>query len=143
MVQKFTGHLSSIGFKPTGSDSSLFVYKDGDHLAYLLLYVDEIFLTASTTALLRRITNHLSSSFAVKDLGPLHFFLGMQVRRTKAGFFLNQSKYAADILDRAGMANCSPAITPVDTKPKLSSDSGSAFSDASFYCSIAGALQYT
>lgn len=111
-------------------------------MAYLLLYVDDIVLTAPSPNLQHQVVTHLGSKFAMKDLGPLHYFLGIQVHRSEAGFFLNQSKYAEDILDRAGMANCKPASTPVDTKPKTSAESGTLAADASFYCSITGALQY-
>jgi len=78
----------------------------------------------------------------MKDLGPVHFFLGIQVRRTATGFFLSQAQYAEDVLDRAGMANCTPASTPVDVKGKLSSSTGTPVPDPTFYCSIVGALQY-
>jgi hypothetical protein len=52
----------------------------------------------------------------MKDLGPIHFFLGIQVLRTKDGFFLNQAQYVEEILDHVGMVHCKPAVTPVDTK---------------------------
>lgn len=57
----------------------------------------------------------------MKDLGPVHFFLGIQVRRSADVFVLSQEQYAVDVLDRAGMMDCKPASTPVDTKSKLSS----------------------
>jgi hypothetical protein len=66
----------------------------------------------------------------------------VNVRRTPTGFFLSQERYAEDILDRAAMSNCKSATTPIDTKPKVSSSTGVEVPDASFYRSIAGALQY-
>jgi hypothetical protein len=135
--QRFSGELRSIEFTLTNSDTSLFVYKNDTDIAYLLLYVEYIVLTTSSTALLQRVTRHLGTAFAMKDLGPLHFFLGIHVQRTSSGFFLHQAKYAKDILDRASMTNCSPSLTPVNTKPK-----SSPASDASFYRSITDALQY-
>jgi hypothetical protein len=135
-------HLRSLGFTQTGSDSSLFVYNRDGTMAYLLVYVDDIILTASSMSLLRHIVDQLRSVFAIKDLGPLRFFLGVQVRRDAQGFLLSQEQYTEDILERAGMANCKPAATPVDTNPKLSATAGAPASDASFYRSIAGAFQY-
>jgi hypothetical protein len=135
-------HLLAMGFTASGSDSSLFIYQHGTHVAYLLVYVDDIILTASSTALLRQVVDHLRQAFAIKDLGALHFFLGIQVRRDAAGFHLNQAQYAEDILERAGMANCKPATTPVEVQPKLSATDGEAVTDATFYRSITGALQY-
>lgn len=140
--QCFANHIATAGFVATMSDSSLFVYKNGDDIAYLLLYVDDIVLTASSTPLLQRVIEHLRQAFAMKDLGPLHFFLGIKVTRNKHGFFLSQASYAEEILDRAGMTNCNIAPTPIDTKPKLSSQEGNLASDGEFYRSIIGALQY-
>jgi histone deacetylase 1/2 len=134
--------LARIGFTSTRSDTSLFVLRRGTETAYLLLYVDDIILTASSMPFLRHITDQLQSEFKLKDLGPLHFFLGVHVRRTRTGFFLSQERYADEILERAAMSNCTPSATPVDTKPKVSSTAGKAAPDATFYRSIAGALQY-
>jgi hypothetical protein len=78
----------------------------------------------------------------LKDLGPLHYFLGIEVVHRPDGFFLHQKKYAHELLDRAGMLNCTPVSTPVDTKAKLSATDGSPAPDASLYRSIVGALQY-
>lgn len=64
--------------------------RHGTDEAHLLLYVDDIVLAASTPQLLRRIIEQLRLKFAMKDLGPVHFFLGIQVRRTQAGFFLSR-----------------------------------------------------
>ncbi|XP_071678617.1 uncharacterized mitochondrial protein AtMg00810-like [Lolium perenne] len=126
----------------TRSDASLFVYHHGDMTAYLLLYVDDIILTASSAALLQQLTLRLRDEFAIKDLGALHYFLGIEVTRRPDGFFLHQQKYAHELLERAGMLNCHPVATPVDTKAKVSALDGSPASDAPFYRSIVGALQY-
>lgn len=55
----------------------------------------------------------------MKDLGALHYFLGMQVTRTPRGFFLCQQGYTDDVLDRLGMKHCKAASTPVDMHGKL------------------------
>ena len=66
-----------------------FVYKEGTTIAYLLLYVDDIILTASSPELLRRITTRLHAEFAMTDLGDLHHFLGIAVSRSTDGLFLS------------------------------------------------------
>jgi hypothetical protein len=108
----------------------------------LLLYVDDIVLSASTSPLLHAIIAKLKSEFAMKDMGPLHYFLGIQVRRTPRGFFLSQAQYADEILQRAGMTNCTAVSTPMDTNSKVAADAGSPVADPSEYRSLAGALQY-
>ena len=140
--QRIAAFLHQLGFRSTRSDASLFVYHQGSDTAYLLLYVDDIILTACTAGLLSQLTARLRAEFAIKDLGPLHYFLGVEVVRRPDGFFLHQRKYAHELLERAGMLNCKPAATPVDTKAKLSATDGSPASDAAFYRSIVGALQY-
>jgi len=140
--QRFASYISTLGFAASVSDTSLFVYKEGGHIAYLLLYVDDIVLTASSTALLHRITERLHSEFAMTDLGDLHHFLGISVTRSTDGHFLSQRQYAVDLLQRAGMAECHSTATPVDTRAKLSATDGDPVEDASQYRSLAGALQY-
>ncbi|XP_039851237.1 uncharacterized mitochondrial protein AtMg00810-like [Panicum virgatum] len=94
------------------------------------------------TELLHRIIDQLRLEFAMKDLGPVHFFLGIQVRRTATSFFLSQAQYADEVLERAGMTSCTPASTPVDVKGKVSSNTDTPVSDPTLYRSIVGALQY-
>lgn len=79
--QRIAGFLQTLGFSVTRFDASLFVYHRSDTTAYLLLYVDDIILTASSAALLQQITLRLCDEFAIKDLGALHYFLGIEVVR--------------------------------------------------------------
>ncbi|GKC46361.1 ribonuclease H-like domain-containing protein, partial [Tanacetum coccineum] len=109
----------------------------GSDTAYLLLYVDDIILNI----FLKRINSSLHEEFAMTDLGPLNYFLGIVVTRTTNGLFLSQSKYATEILERAKMLNCNPCRTPVDTEKKLG-PKGSPVADPSHYRSVAGSLQY-
>ncbi|GKE86384.1 ribonuclease H-like domain-containing protein, partial [Tanacetum coccineum] len=123
------------------TDMSLFVYHRGSDVAYLLLYVDDIVLTASSTALLQRIITLLHSEFAMTDLGFLNYFLGISAQRSKSGLFLSQSKFAEEILERAHMQHCNPCKTPVNTESKHGSD-GDPVSDpcrsTSGYCVFLG-----
>lgn len=111
-------------------------------MAYILLYVDDIILASSSDSLRFSIMHHLASEFAMKDLGPLHYLLGIAVTRNRDELFLSQHKYASEILERADMSSCNPARTPVDTQPKLSATDGSPYADPTQYRSLAGALQY-
>jgi hypothetical protein len=140
--QRFSGFIQRSGFTASTSDTSLFVYRAGSDIAYLLLYVDDIILTASSTPLLRRITELLHSEFVMTDLGDLHHFLGISVTRSADGLFLSQRQYTVDLLQRAGMAECHSTATPVDTHAKLSATDGAPVADATQYRSLAGALQY-
>jgi hypothetical protein len=99
-------------------------------------------LSASSPALLQQLVKQLQSSFAVKDMGDLRYFLGVEVQRSAHRFFLSQSKYTHEVLERTGMANCKPVSTPADTKPKISCDDSTTLRDVSWYRAMAGALQY-
>jgi len=131
----------ALGFVEAKSDTSLFIYRRGTDTVYLLLYVDDIILTASSLGLLRSTITALQSEFAMKDLGPLHHFLGIAVHRRSDGLFLSQHQYL-DVLERAGMFDCKPCSTPVDTHAKLLAMDGDLLSDATHYRSLTGALQY-
>ncbi|GJV31127.1 ribonuclease H-like domain-containing protein [Tanacetum coccineum] len=120
--QRFTSFITRVGFQHSKTDTSLFVYHMGSDVAYLLLYVDDIILTASSTALLQRIITLLHSEFAITDLGSLNYFLGVSAQRSKSGLFLSSSKFAEEILKRAHMLHCNPCKTLVDTESKLGSD---------------------
>jgi len=132
--------LLTLGFTETKSDTSLFIYRHGSETAYLLLYVDDIVLTASSQPLLQRIIMSLQQEFAMKDLGVLHHFLGVTVEHRPSGMFLHQRQYTLDILERAGMTDCNPCSTPVDTQAKLSADMGASVTDPTTYQTLAGAL---
>jgi hypothetical protein len=111
---RFATYLATLGFIEAKSDTLLFIFRRDSATVYLLIYVDDIILTASSTELLRRTISALQQEFTMKDLGPLHHFLGSTVERRPDGLFLHQRTYMLDILKRAVMANCKPCMTPVD-----------------------------
>jgi hypothetical protein len=86
---RFASYLLSLGFVGAHSDTSLFIYQHGSYMAYLLLYVDNIVLTASSDQLLRWIISALTAEFCMKDMGPLYHFLGMSVTSHNDKLFLS------------------------------------------------------
>lgn len=111
-------------------------------MAYLLLYVDDIFLTASSTVLLKKSIDALASDFDLTDLGKLHHFLGITFSYNEAGIFFSQQNCAADILHQAAMTYCNPCLTPIDSKAKFTADDSPPVDDPTLYRSLAGALEY-
>jgi hypothetical protein len=138
---QFASHLLSLGFVGARSNTSMFIYQHGSDMAYLLLYVDDIVLTASSDQLLCWIISALTTEFCMKDMGPLHHFLGMSVTTHNDGLFLSQRQYMLEILERARMTDCKPCTTPVDTSAKVSSD-GPPVSDVTHNRGLASTLQY-
>ena len=139
---RFSTYATKLGFQISKCDTSLFIYKKGRHLAYLLLYVDDIILTGSSKALLDKITAALKQEFPMTDMGRLSYFLGIKVEYNAAGILLTQQHYANEIIDRAGMTGCKPISTPVDVNSKMSAEAGDKIDNPTQYRRLAGALQY-
>jgi hypothetical protein len=78
--RQFTTYLLTLGFFDAKYDTSLFVFHRGADTVYLLLYVDDIVLTASSRVLLQQTISALKREFTMKDLDPLHHFLGVSVQ---------------------------------------------------------------
>jgi hypothetical protein len=79
---------TSLGFVEAKSDTFLFVFRRGTDIVYLLLYIDDIVLTAYSAALLQQTISLLKREFTMKDLRPLHHFLGVSVQHQADGLFL-------------------------------------------------------
>jgi len=90
--------LLSIGFQASKVDASLFILSLNGAMIYLLVYVDDILLTESNSALLHRLITLLQTEFKLQDLGSVHFFLGIEVKPIAMGLLLSQHKYALDII---------------------------------------------
>ncbi|KAM0982243.1 hypothetical protein ACFX2A_015487 [Malus domestica] len=140
---KFTSYLPSLDFQSSHSDPSLFVKVCGNDVVILLLYVDDIIITGSSSFLIQQVIAELSSAFDMKDMGKLTYFLGLQITYKDNGdIFINQSKYVTDLLHKAGMINCRPCSTPSKPHTQLLKDEGEPLADPTVYRSLVGALQY-
>jgi hypothetical protein len=139
---QFTTYITSLGFVEAKSDTSLFVFRCGSDTIYLLLYIDDIALTATSVTLLQHTISTLKREFVMKDLRPLHHFLGVSVLHQADGFFLTLRQFALDILERVGMVDCKPFSAPVDTQAKVSTESRPPVADPTHFMSLIEALQY-
>ena len=139
---RFTQFLSSVGFETTYSDSSLFVKHVGPAIVVLLLYVDDIIITRSASGEIQQVISALTTEFDIKDLGFLHYFLGIQITRTATGLFLSQTKYVEDMLTKSKMVAAKPYDTPCLLYHRLLKKDGEPYSNPTLFRSIVGALQY-
>ena len=140
--ERFTSQLLHLGFVVSLANSSLFVYHLGSTILYLLLYVDDIIITGNASKQIAYLISALRATFDLKDLGPLNYFLGIQITPTKYGLTLSQTKYASDVLHHFNMHNSKPTKTPCCLATKLTPDSSLRLSDPSTYRSMVGALHY-
>jgi hypothetical protein len=101
----------SLGFTKSKEDSNPY-YKvvDGGPMI-LLLYVDDLFLIGNEKFIVE-CKRKLAVEFKMKDLGMMHYFLGLEVWQRPSEIFLNQGKYAVEILKRFKMMDCKAMPTP-------------------------------
>jgi len=84
---RFSGKLLTLGFKASQSDTSLFLYQSATCTILVLIYVDDILITSSSSSAVRDLLSTLKQEFVVKDLGLLNYFLGLEVLPSSGGFF--------------------------------------------------------
>ena len=141
---RLNSKLQQLGFRPSKGDTSLFYFKRGKVIIFMLIYVDDIIVASSSEEATVALLKKLKSEFALKDLGELHYFLGIEVKKVNDGILLTQEKYATEILKRVGMKDCKPSSTPLSTTEHLSLHEGELLSpeEGTKYRSLVGALQY-
>ncbi|WVZ48888.1 hypothetical protein U9M48_000283 [Paspalum notatum var. saurae] len=141
---RLTGKLQELGFKSSVADSSLLVFKQAGLTMYMLVYVDDVIIVSSSDLATEKLIQQLQLEFAVKDLGSLEYFLGIEVKTRKNGMLLSQKRYALDLIKKAGMERCNPISTPMTASEKLLKNQGAALNekDKFKYWSIVGGLQY-
>jgi len=90
-------------------------------LLFLVVYVDDIVLAGKSQQTIEKVKTNLGKIFRVKDMGELHYFLGVHIKQNfeTGKIWIGQPSYAQDVLEKFGLENCKPAVTPVATGTKL------------------------
>ncbi|GKC25795.1 putative RNA-directed DNA polymerase [Tanacetum coccineum] len=140
--ERLSKALFDLGFKGSKTDPSLFIYSRGDTLLYILVYVDDIIVTCNNKGTIDNIICQLGSAFALKDLGSLNYFLGIEIVPHVSGILVSQKKYILELLQSVGISNCNPVSSPMVTSSSLSLDDNTAFSNPVKYRQVVGFLQY-
>jgi hypothetical protein len=133
--------LTSLGFTKSKADSNLYFKVMNDEPVMFLLYVDDLFLTGEEK-LITDCKKKLVAEFEIKYLGLMHYFLGLEVWQSPEKIFLDQGKYAVEILKGFDILECKSMNTPMETKLKLLVDTSSELVDATLYRQIIGSLMY-
>lgn len=139
---KLVTALKEYGFLQSYSDYSLFTYTKTGIQINVLVYVDDIVISGNDSAALCAFKSYLSDCFKMKDLGPLKYFLGIEVARSSAGLFLCQRKYTLDIISEAGLLGAKPSGFPIEQNHKLGLASGELLEDPELYRRLVGRLLY-
>lgn len=88
-------------------------------MVVVLIYVDDVIITGNSLTKIQETKKQLDEEFSVKDLGPLKYFLGIEVAKTSDGLVLSQRKYMLDILEDCGKLGCKPSSFPIEQGLKL------------------------
>ena len=134
--------ILQLGFYNSKADSTLFIYSQGSTLCYFLVYVDNLVITGNNSIFVASIIKQLGDMFSLKDMGSLHFFLGIEVIPTQTGLFLSQHKYVRELLAKTSMSGAKDVSTPLSTTQSLQLIDGTATVDSFEFCRILGNLQY-
>ncbi|KAJ0445113.1 putative RNA-directed DNA polymerase [Helianthus annuus] len=129
-------------FVMSKSDASLFVRETRNRVVVVLIYVDDLIITGDDEDGIEQVKENLCIRFYMKDLGILSHFLGLELKYEDDSVVLHQQKYSIELLQRFGMVDCKPAMTPSDTTVKLCVDRGSKLEDPIMYRQIVGSLIY-
>ncbi|KAG8491734.1 hypothetical protein CXB51_015142 [Gossypium anomalum] len=140
--EKLKQFLISIGFVGSNFDASLFVRIKSGSTFYVLVYVDDIIITRSLTIVIDWFVRLLNDKFLLKDMGDLHYFLGIEVTHSSESQHLCQKKYIRDILDQCSMTDAKSVHTLMVSSSTMSKDDGECLEDPIEYRSLAGELQY-
>ncbi|PKU60505.1 putative mitochondrial protein [Dendrobium catenatum] len=140
--ETFSTYLLSFGFTHSTADPSLLLYSKNSVNIYILVYVDDILLTGNHDPTIQHLLRGLSAEFHMKNLGPITYFLGMQIISTVHGLHMSQSTYASEILNRAGMKDCKPISSPSPSKFFSKSSSPVSSAEAEHFRHVVGSLQY-
>ena len=113
--QKFDTFIRGLGFTRSKPDHCVYFKLIGDHVIYLVLYVDDTLLVGNDKEIIQDLKTHFSSKFDMKDLGAANHILGMEIKRdqTKRKLWLNQRKYVETLLQRFNMKDSKPVKVPI------------------------------
>lgn len=139
---KLSHALKSYGFQQSSLDYSLFTLNQGTTQVVILVYVDDLIVAGNDSSAITRFKHYLSVCFHMKDLGPLKYFLGIEVARNPTGLFLCQRKYTLDIITEVGLLCAKPAGTPLDQNHRLAVPAGSLLDNPDQYRRLVGRLIY-
>ncbi|GJW63987.1 uncharacterized mitochondrial protein-like protein [Tanacetum coccineum] len=108
----------------------------------ILVYVDDILIVGKDSNFISTIKKHLHTQFSIKDLGSLHYYLGIELMRNSSGLTMTQRKYAPELLECADVLENEPIATPMDPIIKLNFTDGYLLHDPSTYRTLVGKLLY-
>ncbi|XP_071728325.1 uncharacterized mitochondrial protein AtMg00810-like [Rutidosis leptorrhynchoides] len=120
-------------FEQSNADYSLFTKRDSEQFTAILVYVDDLSITGNSPVHIEILKSQLNSSFQMKYLGTVSYFLGPEVSKLTQGIFISQKTYTPDLLKKAEVINMKPYKLPLDQHVKLNTDLGTPLSNIEMY----------
>ena len=120
----------------------MFLHRSSNGITVILVYVDDIIISGTDSFMINNLQASLHESFHMKDLGPLTYFLGLEVHLSEKGLILDQHKYAMDLIEMAGLQQSTLVDTPVEVNIQLAHNTRDLLSDATLYRCLVGSLIY-
>ncbi|XP_028069541.1 uncharacterized protein LOC114272071 [Camellia sinensis] len=108
----------------------------------LLLYVDDMIITGSDSSAIYKAKQHLFRTFEMKDLGPLRYFLGIEVASSSKGYFLSLAKYANEVIHRASLTDIKISDIHIELNVKLNTTDGVLLDNPTLYRELVDCLVY-
>ncbi|GJT96506.1 retrovirus-related pol polyprotein from transposon TNT 1-94 [Tanacetum coccineum] len=139
---KLSKYLISTGFMKGVVDPTLFTRKIGKHILLVQIYVDDIIFASTNPKSCQLFAHEMNSTFPMSMMGQMSFFLGLQVLQNPRGIFINQSKYALEILKIYGFDSSTPIDTPMVERPNLDEDRGGKLIDPTHFRGMVSSLMY-
>jgi len=139
---KLIDALNSRGYIHSMNDYSLFHKKSGSSIVFVAVYVDDVLLTGTDLIEINNLKIFLHETFKIKDLGRLHYFLGLEVLYKEDGILISQRKFSLDLLKEYNCSHFTPFSSPLDPLIKLRADEGSLLSDPAYYRKLIGKLNF-
>nr|GEX58103.1 hypothetical protein [Tanacetum cinerariifolium] len=134
--------LRDNNFSKGAVDPTLFTRKTGKHILLVQIYVDDIIFASTDPNACDMFSNEMSLKFQMSIMGQMSFFLGLQVSQSLGGIFINQSKFALEILKKFGMDSCDSVDTPMVDRLKLDEDLLGIPVDQTRFRSMVSSLMY-
>ncbi|GJR06268.1 retrovirus-related pol polyprotein from transposon TNT 1-94 [Tanacetum coccineum] len=123
-------------------DPTLFTRHAGNDILLVQIYVDDIIFASSNTAMCDEFSNQMTNKFKMSMMGQMSFFLGLQISQSLKGIFINQFKYASEIVKKYGLHSTDFVDTPMIENKKLDEDLQGKPVDATLYRGMIGSLMY-
>ena len=115
---------------------------EGDKILIICLYVDDLIFIGNDERMFTDFKKSMMHEFDMTDLGRMRYFLGIEVLQELKGIFINQRKYAHEVLQRFSMDKCNHVLNPIVPEFKLMQDTTGVKLDGSHYKQIVGSLMY-